>query len=130
MCFLIHAEPVPMAEAGVDFVALSMYKILGFPTSIGCLLVRSTARERCFGGGYSYFGGGSIDACALRSRFRALKPALACQLERGTPDYGGLAMMGSINIVARAFVFRTRSPHHVTDLCIILEWSLLGNTKF
>lgn len=81
-------------QVGADFVCLSLYKLFGFPTGVGCLVATlDAARElvRC----RAYFGGGTlaslrvdrIDAPALRGGDRAPHEAL----EDGTPDYHGIA---------------------------------------
>ena len=70
------------------FVVSSFYKIFGYPTGLGLLLVRRDAapllRRR-------YFGGGTVLAVASESGFVHHRPELHDRWEDGTPHYQGIA---------------------------------------
>jgi len=87
-----HALDLRRIDA--DFVCLSMYKLFGYPSGVGCLVAKLDAarhlvRQR------DYFGGGTVaslridraEAPLLRGSDRSPFEAL----EDGTPDYNGIA---------------------------------------
>lgn len=89
-------RPLDLARLDADFVCLSMYKLFGFPTGVGCLVAkidaaRDLARHR------SYFGGGTVaslridrlDALELRGTDRAP----AASLEDGTANFYAIAAL-------------------------------------
>ncbi|KAK9867044.1 hypothetical protein WJX84_002335 [Apatococcus fuscideae] len=71
----------------VDFVALSYYKIFGYPTGLGALLVR---RKTLAGMRKSYFGGGTVAASCAETSFFRRRPG-AEGFEDGTAHFLGLA---------------------------------------
>ncbi len=46
--------------SGIDFVAVSFYKIFGYPTGLGALLIHRDAAPLLR---KTYFGGGTVEAC-------------------------------------------------------------------
>jgi selenocysteine lyase/cysteine desulfurase len=70
-------------EVRADFVALSFYKIFGYPTGIGALIVRRDAladlRRR-------YFGGGTVDYVSMPHHLAQRKPG-ASGFEDGTVSF-------------------------------------------
>ena len=56
-----------------DFVPISFYKLFGFPTGLGALLVSRRGGEAL---GKTYFGGGSVSAYSSDTDFHAFKPSL------------------------------------------------------
>jgi len=75
--------PPDLAEHSPDFVVLSFYKIFGYPTGIGALLIHKRAagilRRR-------YFGGGTVEAVAADADFLRRRPG-AAGLEDGTLNF-------------------------------------------
>lgn len=55
------------------FVALSFYKLFGFPSGLGALLVRQDIKD-CIR--KNYFGGGTVMASMSRSRFAEYRPKI------------------------------------------------------
>lgn len=57
-------NPLDLTKTSPDFVCLSFYKIFGYPTGLGALLVKNSSAAVLK---KKYFGGGSVDV-ALPSR--------------------------------------------------------------
>lgn len=66
-----------------DFVALSFYKMFGWPTGIGCLLARREALAKLE---RPWFSGGTIVAAFVQRQFFQAAPG-AAHFEDGTVDY-------------------------------------------
>jgi selenocysteine lyase/cysteine desulfurase len=66
-----------------DFVCVSFYKMFGYPTGVGCLLVRkdSLARMR-----RPWFAGGTVDVSSVGARTHIMRDDAAA-FEDGTVDY-------------------------------------------
>ena len=66
-----------------DFVALSFYKMFGYPTGVGCLLVRNTTLPLLR---RPWFGGGTVNFVTVQGRMHVLSPGEA-GFEDGTLNY-------------------------------------------
>ncbi|SPN96733.1 related to molybdenum cofactor sulfurase HxB protein [Cephalotrichum gorgonifer] len=107
-------------ESPPDFVALSLYKIFGFP-DLGALLVRRSA-EPIFQN-RRYFGGGTVDMviceedpCHVRKQ-----QFLHDQLEDGTlPVHSILALDSALNVYHQQFGSMSRVSSHTSYLRDIL----------
>ncbi len=66
-----------------DFVALSFYKMFGYPTGVGCLLVRNPALPTLR---RPWFGGGTVNFATVQGRMHALSAGEA-GFEDGTLNY-------------------------------------------
>ena len=62
-----------LSQHHADFVALSFYKMFGYPTGLGALLVR---RDRAGLLQERYFGGGAVNAYSSSSLFHAPRQGL------------------------------------------------------
>ena len=69
-----------------DFVALSFYKLFGYPTGIGALLARRDALARLR---RPWFSGGTVVAAGIEAEF-AVPLAGHARFEDGTVDYLGI----------------------------------------
>ncbi len=69
-----------------DFVALSFYKMFGWPTGVGCLLARSEALAKLE---RPWFSGGTIVAAFVQREYYQSAPG-APHFEDGTVNYLGL----------------------------------------
>jgi molybdenum cofactor sulfurtransferase len=85
-----------LARLDADFVCLSMYKLFGFPTGVGCLVAkidaaRELARHR------SYFGGGTVASLRIDRldalELRGTDKAPAASLEDGTANFYDIAAL-------------------------------------
>jgi selenocysteine lyase/cysteine desulfurase len=66
-----------------DFVAVSFYKMFGYPTGVGCLLVRTDALPRL---GRPWFAGGTVNFATVHGRAHILAPREA-GFEDGTLNF-------------------------------------------
>eukprot|EP00462_Mataza_sp_D1_P021002 CAMPEP_0175126612 /NCGR_PEP_ID=MMETSP0087-20121206/3950_1 /TAXON_ID=136419 /ORGANISM="Unknown Unknown, Strain D1" /LENGTH=740 /DNA_ID=CAMNT_0016408543 /DNA_START=37 /DNA_END=2259 /DNA_ORIENTATION=- len=60
-------DTLDLACVPADFVTLSFYKLFGYPTGLGCLVVKNDVAALMRKN--SYFGGGTVDASASNSDF-------------------------------------------------------------
>jgi selenocysteine lyase/cysteine desulfurase len=84
------AAPLDLRSTPADFVALSFYKIFGYPTGIGALVARRDAlralRRR-------YFGGGTVNHVSVSQRLVQRKPD-AAGFEDGTVSFLAMDAVG------------------------------------
>src|SRR5260221_2543390 len=66
-----------------DFVSLSFYKMFGYPTGVGCLLIRSQVLEKLV---RPWYAGGTVNFATVRGRAHVLAPREA-GFEDGTLSY-------------------------------------------
>jgi molybdenum cofactor sulfurtransferase len=66
-----------------DFVSVSFYKMVGYPTGVGCLLVRNDALPKLR---RPWFGGGTVNFATVQGRAHVLAPREA-GFEDGTLNY-------------------------------------------
>ncbi|GFO22945.1 molybdenum cofactor sulfurase [Plakobranchus ocellatus] len=77
-------SPLDLSSVKPDFVSVSFYKMFGYPTGIGALLVHKRARptlHKC------YFGGGTVAASTAKGRFHAFWKSLHSRFEDGTVPF-------------------------------------------
>ncbi len=67
----VSTNPLNLTEVKPDFVAISFYKIFGYPTGLGALLVKNESLNLLE---KQYFGGGSVEMHLVKSRGHAQKP--------------------------------------------------------
>jgi selenocysteine lyase/cysteine desulfurase len=84
-----------------DFVALSFYKMFGYPTGVGALVVRKEALAKLH---RPWFAGGTINVASVQADRFVLAPGVAA-FEDGTPDFTnipavelGLVMLDSLGV--------------------------------
>lgn len=93
---LWSAQEVP------DLVAFSFYKIFGYPTGLGGLLVRKSAAPRLLH--KTYFGGGTVDSILAETRWTKPRKDLEARLEDGTSNiHGILAVNTALEYYEKAF---------------------------
>ena len=75
---LVSTSPLDLSDCHAHFVTISFYKIFGFPTGLGALLVRRDCAwllgEKEKGKGRRYFGGGTVLASIASQRFHIPRP--------------------------------------------------------
>jgi selenocysteine lyase/cysteine desulfurase len=79
----VPANRLDLAEVQPDFVSVSFYKMFGYPTGVGCLLVRSAALHRLI---RPWFAGGTVRFATVHGRAHVLAPREA-GFEDGTLNY-------------------------------------------
>ncbi len=114
---LASTSPLDLSDpASVpDFIAVSFYKIFGFP-DLGALLVRRDSSEVLRR--RRYFGGGTVDSVGVRgSPWHAKKETIAAQLEDGTtPFHSILALQSALEIHVSLY----RSMESISRHCGLL----------
>ena len=70
---LVSTSPLDLTLFPAHFVTVSFYKMFGFPTGLGALLVRNDCADLLQ---KRYFGGGTVSASISRSKFHIPRPVL------------------------------------------------------
>ncbi len=114
-------HPPDLSVVRPHFVALSYYKIFGYPTGLGALLVRADALPLLAvgrGRGRAYWGGGGFAAAAADADFVA-RHAGARGLEDGTAAFTAAAAVprGALR-VRRASAHASVLTHRASRLCV------------
>ena len=121
----------------VDFVAISFYKIFGFPTGLGALVVRNTSAG-ILADGKKYFGGGTIAVVmattpgkpiAAAGKYNnkisyrhKLKSNISERFEDGTLNYHGvIGLVHGFNCLRSFGSMLDMSRHikHLTSRCFV-----------
>ncbi|CAG8505089.1 15397_t:CDS:2 [Acaulospora morrowiae] len=106
-------------ENSPDFVVMSFYKIFGFPTGLGALIVKSELapilKKR-------YFGGGTIQAVAYDRPWQKFRTDLSERYEDGTINFLDIiSLQHAFTVTERIYTsFRLIKPH-VTSLITYLD---------
>lgn len=79
----VPTNPLDLSRWHPDFVALSFYKMFGWPTGIGCLLARRDALAKLE---RPWFSGGTIVAAFVQREYYQSAPG-AAHFEDGTVNY-------------------------------------------
>uniref|UniRef100_A0AC34FNQ3 MOSC domain-containing protein n=1 Tax=Panagrolaimus sp. ES5 TaxID=591445 RepID=A0AC34FNQ3_9BILA len=127
-----------------DFVALSFYKIFGYPTGIGALLIRKSDKKLSPKG----FFGGSVDFYNVETGEFILKENFEQKFEIGTPNYHGIDLLrygfkdlerfGGMNEIQKhtfvlaknAYNFLIETKHaNNTPIAIVYGWNSFSSIK-
>jgi len=81
-------------KASADFICLSFYKMFGFPTGLGALIVKSELNPILRKG---YFGGGTINSVVYDKTWQEFSTDISTRYEDGTVNY--------LNIIALDHAF-------------------------
>jgi molybdenum cofactor sulfurtransferase len=80
--------PLDLTEYPADFLVLSFYKIFGFPTGIGALILKKQCVSTAALTNRSYYGGGTVDALAFDKRwYEPRKRSIHSAFEDGTINF-------------------------------------------
>lgn len=79
----VPANRLDLREVQPDFVSISFYKMFGYPTGVGCLLVRNVALPKLK---RPWFAGGTINFASVQGMRHMLAPREA-GFEDGTLNY-------------------------------------------
>ncbi|XP_041458790.1 molybdenum cofactor sulfurase-like [Lytechinus variegatus] len=80
----VSTSPLDLSSCDADFVTISFYKMFGFPTGLGALIVRNDSAHVLV---KEYFGGGTVMAYLAKERFNKTRMELAERLEDGTVPF-------------------------------------------
>jgi selenocysteine lyase/cysteine desulfurase len=83
----VSTNRLNLAETPADFVSVSFYKMFGYPTGVGCLLVRNAALEKMR---RPWFAGGTVNFATIGGCRHILSPREA-GFEDGTLNYLSIA---------------------------------------
>lgn len=111
----VPTSPLRLRDIPADFVALSFYKMFGYPSGLGALVARREALERLE---RPWFAGGTVDFVSTHAPLHALKRG-AEGFEDGTPSFlavsavpAGLALLEEVGMA--------RLGYHVASLTGVL----------
>ena len=97
----VPTNRLDLARWHPDFVALSFYKMFGYPTGVGALVARKEALAKLH---RPWFAGGTINVASVQADRFVLTPG-AAGFEDGTPDFTnipaielGLELMESLGV--------------------------------
>jgi selenocysteine lyase/cysteine desulfurase len=94
----VPSHRLSLRECPADFVAISFYKMFGYPTGVGALVARRDALESL---SRPWFAGGTIDYVSVQLQRHQLRP-LPDRFEDGTANFLDIAAL------AAGFAFRDR----------------------
>jgi molybdenum cofactor sulfurtransferase len=83
----VSTNRLSLRQSHPDFVSISFYKMFGYPTGVGCLLVRNAALEKLH---RPWFAGGTVNFATVGGRRHILSPGEA-GFEDGTLNYFSIA---------------------------------------
>ena len=79
----VPTNPLDLSAVKPDFVVVSFYKMFGYPTGVGALLIRGSAFQILQ---RPWFAGGTVNFASVQARAHVLAPGEAA-LEDGTLNY-------------------------------------------
>lgn len=82
----VPTHPLDLRTCEADFVAVSFYKMCGYPTGVGALIARTRALATL---ARPWFAGGSIEFVSVQNDRHALRPG-SDGFEDGTPNFLGI----------------------------------------
>lgn len=82
-------QPLSLRQVPADFVAVSFYKMFGYPTGVGALIARHDSLARLE---RPWFAGGAVEFVSASARMHLLSPGVA-GFEDGTPNFLGIAVV-------------------------------------
>ncbi|CAM9804083.1 unnamed protein product, partial [Phaeothamnion confervicola] len=123
----VATAPLDLSKYEADFVVASFYKIFGYPTGLGVLLVRHRAARRLR---KRYFGGGTVVAALADVPFHRLRTEPDRGLVDGTENFLGiLALEAGFAMLAAVGGMEAVSAH-VSCLARLLHDRLVGLQHF
>ena len=82
----LSSNGLDLAEIQPAFIVLSFYKMFGYPTGLGALLVKKS----CIGVLHKkYFGGGTVDVALVQKNFHVSRKHTSQKYEDGTSHFLG-----------------------------------------
>jgi len=141
---LVATSSLDLSKYPADFVVLSYYKIFGYPSGLGALVLRRELATRLLCRHKVYFGGGTVNIAHSKSNFHVPKPetAVEARLEDGTVPFLAIAALrhgfcflqqlgGMSAVQAHTFALASRCASELRALrhcarenrvCVIYGW--------
>ncbi len=121
----LPTKALSMSHVPADFVALSFYKIFGYPTGVGALVARRDAlaslRRR-------YFGGGTVEFVSVQNRLLLAKHGSE-QFEDGTPNFLAMpAVVDGLRWIQRLGMERIEQHVHALTRLLLDRLESLGDS--
>lgn len=85
----VPSHPLSLRECPADFAAISFYKLFGYPTGLGALVMRREAMRKLR---RPWFAGGTVRFASVGAELHRLQDG-AEGFEDGTPDFLGIAAL-------------------------------------
>jgi selenocysteine lyase/cysteine desulfurase len=86
----VPTSPLSLRVLEADFVALSFYKVFGFPTGVGALVARRSALAKLE---RPWFAGGTLEYASVQNDRHLLRSAANGAFEDGTPAFLSIAAL-------------------------------------
>jgi selenocysteine lyase/cysteine desulfurase len=87
---LVASSPLSLRSVPADFVAISLYKVFGFPTGVGALVARRSALAALR---RPWFAGGTLEYASVQNQTHLLRAPADGAFEDGTPDFLSIAAL-------------------------------------
>jgi selenocysteine lyase/cysteine desulfurase len=120
----VPTNPLSLRACNPTFVVVSFYKVFGYPTGVGALIVRRDALKRLE---RPWFSGGTVERVWVTQRRHKLKSG-AEGFEDGTPNFLAIASLGS-GLAFMRDVGIDRLHRRVADLARLLRRRLSDNPR-
>jgi selenocysteine lyase/cysteine desulfurase len=117
------SNPLSLRTYAPEFVVLSFYKLFGYPTGVGALVVRKDALHKLR---RPWFAGGTVDFASVQNEMFQLKEDTGA-FEDGTPDFLSIAALPAGFALLDAIGMR-RIHDHVMRLTTRLLEGLAATT--
>ena len=83
--------PLDLSAVAADYVALSFYKMFGYPTGLGALIMRNDAAAAL--SRKLYFGGGTLSAAIQDTPYHVLRDTISERFEDGTVSFAEIPLL-------------------------------------
>ena len=113
----VPSARLSLRDAPADFVAVSFYKMFGYPTGIGALIARRDAARKL---ARPWFAGGTVERASVANDHFVLKPDLEA-FEDGTVNFLGASAVS----LGLSFLERI-GPHRIAAHSTALTTALLA----
>jgi selenocysteine lyase/cysteine desulfurase len=120
----VPTNALSLRACKATFVVVSFYKMFGYPTGVGALIVRHDALERLK---RPWFSGGTVERVWVSQRRHKLKAGPE-GFEDGTPNFLALAALGS-GLAFMREVGIERLHRRVSQLGVLLRERLADNPR-
>ncbi|CAH1774686.1 unnamed protein product, partial [Owenia fusiformis] len=121
----LTTSTLDLSEHKPDFVTLSFYKIFGFPTGIGALLVKNASEHVLQ---RRYFGGGTVNVALTDQRFHNMRKNISDRFEDGTVSFLDIIALRHGFDTLNMFTGSTNVPKHTFHLAWY-TYTVLSNLR-